>query len=1052
MKNKSLLPILLLATFALSACNVPGQSSESKEEAGTSQEVQPSSVDTTEYGVAIANKEALQGEWYAGTTRDLDVTLSPAANPLTEIGKNLTVTSSDPEVVAVTGLGLTALKAGQVTITVKYHEATDTVAVTILDNSAKAKYGVAHEGTAADPFTNEDALVVAKHEKYEKETYYVKGIVDRFYYAPGTNANNGTAFYLKAAQEGGEQFEIFKCFKEDGSQLSDDDIWVGGEATVYGAFTKYNTQYETSSAVFVSCTGTKPQPRQTLTKTFAETLAAGVALADGDTTWDYYKFQGYVSAKDGNNFWLTATKGEALVKGKSDEAHGSRDINTNAIELYNAGKVAELAAKLLDGAKVEVTMLVKNYHGTVENGKDLVDADVTVLEAGAQWAVPEPAVASKTLAEFIALENTKAKAYTVKATVKSWKNATAEKDKYGNMILTDGTNDLVIYGASATATALAWDNSSAYAFTNPQDFLTNEVTKALNVGDEVTMKLIRADYTKDGNTTIQGTGIITKVTPAGQPSAGTTLEFSLATYATANNVASGTQVKTIAADAVVTLNAVGTDGNTGKIYIGTDYTEWRFYKSGTGTLEIVLASGYELVSAKGQIGTSNYGAPSEVEFTIASNKVSYNPGANFNVKSLEIVYKEAGSTPVAASYPTFKWSEAIQTGSADLDGAKFKTNSTYNLKVENVPAAGKYTITLPMKGSNGNGSRTFCTTGTDHDGQGFSISANNVDGKVLIAEKTYTEVFGADQTAWVDVLFGEVTLNAGSNVIAIKTNNGGYRVSVNADGNITLAEAPVEIAQPTGAFRGLAKTAAGSFIPVDMVLAADSVALSINGAAATVTSYQWDKVNGAISIVTDGAYGTISASFAENVFTITGLTGAAAAQLDLTFAVQLSGNCQFIDCGAMTLDQMNAMFVRRYDRNDGNGWQINNPSDGRISAVTKEDRAGLQCNGFSSGKVGFTLKADLAQPIPGSKIKSVGCWIYNPGESSFQMKVFAYKSANRASNGQLNTFTIEPGWHFYQTGVANGSSFLTTDSFYNFQFYYENVSVNPVFDDLCIYM
>ena len=188
MKNKSLLPILLLATFALSACNVPGQSSESKEEAGTSQEVQPSSVDTTEYGVAIANKEALQGEWYAGTTRDLDVTLSPAANPLTEIGKNLTVTSSDPEVVAVTGLGLTALKAGQVTITVKYHEATDTVAVTILDNSAKAKYGVAHEGTAADPFTNEDALVVAKHEKYEKETYYVKGIVDRFYYAPGTNA------------------------------------------------------------------------------------------------------------------------------------------------------------------------------------------------------------------------------------------------------------------------------------------------------------------------------------------------------------------------------------------------------------------------------------------------------------------------------------------------------------------------------------------------------------------------------------------------------------------------------------------------------------------------------------------------------------------------------------------------------------------------------------------------------------------------------------------------------------------------------------------------
>ena len=154
----------------------------------------------------------------------------------------------------------------------------------------------------------------------------------------------------------------------------------------------------------------------------------------------------------------------------------------------------------------------------------------------------------------------------------------------------------------------------------------------------------------------------------------------------------------------------------------------------------------------------------------------------------------------------------------------------------------------------------------------------------------------------------------------------------------------------------------------------------------------------------------------------------------------------------MTLDQMNAMFIRRYDRNDGNGWQINNPSDGRISAVTKDGRAGLQCNGFSSGKVGFTLKNDLAQPIPGTKIRSVGCWIYNPGETSFQMTLFAYKSANRATNGQLNTFTIEPGWHFYQTGVVNGSSFTTADSFYNFQFYYSGVSVNPVFDDLCIYM
>ena len=156
-------------------------------------------------------------------------------------------------------------------------------------------------------------------------------------------------------------------------------------------------------------------------------------------------------------------------------------------------------------------MLIKNYHGTVENGKDLVDADVTVIEAGSAWDVPEPTVAYTTLAAFINLPNVKTKAYYVTATIKSWKDATAEKDKYGNMILTDGENDLIIYGSSATESVLIWDNISLYKFSNVNDFLTNEVTAALKIGDFVTMKLIRSDYIKDGVTTIQATGVVVSV-------------------------------------------------------------------------------------------------------------------------------------------------------------------------------------------------------------------------------------------------------------------------------------------------------------------------------------------------------------------------------------------------------------------------------------------------------------------------------------------------------------------------------------------------------------
>ena len=514
MRNKSLLPILLLAAFTLGACTPGGNSksaNDSEQSAGS--EVQPTSEDTTQYGVTIANKEALQGDWFVGSTNDLDVTLSPEANPLLELGKNLTVTSSDPEVVAVTGLGLSALKAGNAKITVKYHEATDDVDVVILANTPQGKYGVEHDGTLESPFTNEEALLAAKSPRYAGEDYYVKGIVDSFYHAPGSRDDGACSFFLQPAQEGGERFEIYKCYKEGtgaASYLTADDIWKGGEVIAHGKFTVYNGQYETSSAVFVSCTGNKPQPPQTLEKTFAEALAIGVALKDGDDSYDYIKFQGYVSKKSGNDYYLTATKGEALASGKSDAAHGERDIYTNAIMLYGAAKVEALAAKLLENAKVEVTMVLKNYHGTVENGNTLADADVTVVEAGTQWAVPEPEVKTRTIKEFIDGENVKTAAYLVTGTIKAFKTG-ATKDVFGNMTLTDGTNDLIIYGASITETALAWDNSSAYAFTNPKDFLSKPETVALQVGNTITMKLIRADYVSGGNTTIEGTGVITNI-------------------------------------------------------------------------------------------------------------------------------------------------------------------------------------------------------------------------------------------------------------------------------------------------------------------------------------------------------------------------------------------------------------------------------------------------------------------------------------------------------------------------------------------------------------
>lgn len=515
-KGTKLVALLLGLALMVPACTPGTNPSKSSQEPGTSSEA------PANYKVTISNKEELQAEWFVGDqSRKVSIEVEPKANvnQLVSEGK-IQITSSDPAKLTISGQMASPVAAGEVTITVKCGESEDTVKVTLkAKQTVKEKYGVNHEGTEADPFTNEEACKVAKHEKYNNEDFYVKGKVTSFYHLPGSRTDGAVSFFLEPATAGGEQFEVYKCYKSTGSgaesYLTDDDIWVGGTALAHGTFTNYGGQAETTGAKLVSCEGNKPQPRQTLTKTFAETLAAGNALTDGDATWDYYKFQGYVTVKSGNDYFLTATKGEALVPGKSDADHGERDIKgTNAIELYGAAKVEALAAKLLEGAKVEVTMIVKNYHGTIENGLDLKDEDVTVLEAGTRWSVPEPAVANKTVTEFITLENNKKNAYTVKATIKAFKSGDT-KDEYGNMTITDGTSDVAIYGASATATALAWDGAGEYAFTNPKDFLTNETTSALKVGDEITMKLIRADYIKGETTTIQGTGIITAVTTSG---------------------------------------------------------------------------------------------------------------------------------------------------------------------------------------------------------------------------------------------------------------------------------------------------------------------------------------------------------------------------------------------------------------------------------------------------------------------------------------------------------------------------------------------------------
>ena len=528
MKKGLFIPIALVSLMTLVGCQKtspkPSESTDPEtSETNTEESTGGESTEPVTYAVTITNKDALQAAWQVGEAdRSLALTIAPEGNITALINSGeITFASSNEAVATVMGKNVHAVSAGEAKITVTYHDASDSVDLTIAAKPTnKDKFGTVHEGTAEDPFDNEDAIKVGKFLKeagdFGSDEYYVTGKIASFYHAPGARTDGAVSWFLEPATAGGEKFEIYKCYKDSQGKvfLTDDDVWVGGTAVAYGKFAEYNGQYETAQAVFVSCEGDKPQPRQTIDATFAEMLAAGAALDDGADSYDYYKFDAYVTVKDGSNYFLTATKGEELVSAKYSTSSGEKDYYSNAFEIYGA-KGDDLLAKLTKDAEVTVTAVLKNYHGQVENLLALTADDVVVKTEGGSWEVaPEPAAVEATMDEVWANEagNGKVK-FVVKdvdffayATNKGVATETA--GKYGNALL--GPNgEYFAYGLTATATALAWDGTSLkYIFTNPQDFTSNDVTKVIKPGDKVDLELIRADY----NTTKEVVGVITKVT------------------------------------------------------------------------------------------------------------------------------------------------------------------------------------------------------------------------------------------------------------------------------------------------------------------------------------------------------------------------------------------------------------------------------------------------------------------------------------------------------------------------------------------------------------
>lgn len=237
-----------------------------------------------------------------------------------------------------------------------------------------------------------------------------------------------------------------------------------------------------------------------------DALKVAGTLTKGNSTTDKYYIKGIVSeitelsTSYGNATFKITVDGKTILVFRAKN-EGNQNF-TSTDDLYV-------------GDEVVIYGNITNYNGTLEITNCYVVSNNKVARPE---PIEEPEVVDKTLQEIIDMDDAtnKEASYKITVIVLGWGKSLTSYDttanKYGNMIVSDleSLNKIVVFGATATISALVWDSTNGkYTYTNKQDFLTNAITKSINIGDTLELIVIRDSY--NGNTQLNA--IVTKVTP-----------------------------------------------------------------------------------------------------------------------------------------------------------------------------------------------------------------------------------------------------------------------------------------------------------------------------------------------------------------------------------------------------------------------------------------------------------------------------------------------------------------------------------------------------------
>lgn len=176
--------------------------------------------------------------------------------------------------------------------------------------------------------------------------------------------------------------------------------------------------------------------------------------------------------------------------------NGSLKIESSSASVVVNGKY--LSAVKKGTATITVTANLK------DNKKITDTVEITVSES-----FVEPTPIATTIPEILETpfdENAVPQnIYTVKGKITGYQSGKDTFSDYGNFVmadLADPTKEITVYGATMDQSKLVFEKTGKWTFTNPKDFLTNSASKAIKIGDTLSMKVIRADY--KGTPQIQG--------------------------------------------------------------------------------------------------------------------------------------------------------------------------------------------------------------------------------------------------------------------------------------------------------------------------------------------------------------------------------------------------------------------------------------------------------------------------------------------------------------------------------------------------------------------